>query len=249
MNKRVLWSALGAVILAVVAVAAGGLVFGGGDSSTPVSADGPGPLSTAVAPGKGPAPGAAATTVNVTVGPYTIPPAQLTGWLAVASERERPLLEDGVLTFAEYQSAVLDAVACIERGGVKVVHFPGYGRGGVGEPGPRLSSRGVYSYAGSVQGSSGSVPADAARVVADCKAGSAQVEFIWAQHTAPSEVELQAMRDAMAVCLREAGASVPEAHPSDVQLKAAKQHGASDQAYWTCQFAAADAFEIDRLPG
>jgi hypothetical protein len=221
----------------------------GGSESSPVDADEPRPLHVPTTAPIGESAKATAAPVHISVGSYHIPSEQMSGWLAAASSRERPLIEDGVLTFEEYQSAVLETITCFERAGVNVVHFPGYGRGGVGEPGPRLSSRGVYSYVGAVQGTPDKPPAEAAAATAACKAGSAQIEFLWAQHTAPSQVEIQAMRDYMAKCLRDAGATVTATHPSDADLKAAKSNGASDATYWKCQFAAADAFEIDELPG
>lgn len=61
------------------------------------------------------------------------------------------------------------------------MHFPGYGRAGVGLPGPRLSSRGVYSYVATMTGSADKPPAGAAEATSSCKVGSAQVEFMWAQ--------------------------------------------------------------------
>ncbi len=235
-------------LLLFTAAAAGGLQYWDSGDSGGASASGPEPVAASVPARDNVAP-TPSPTPHVSVTPYHIPPEQLAGWLAAVSERERPLIEDGVLTFEEYQAAVLETVACFERAGVKVVHFPGYGRGGVGEPGPRLSSRGVYSYAGAVQGTPDKRPVESAAATAACKAGSAQVESLWAQHTAPSQVEMQAMRDYMAKCLRDAGATVPQDHASDAELKRAKSAGASEEAYWKCQFAAADAFEIDELPG
>ena len=92
-------------------------------------------------------------------------------------------------------------------------------------------------------------PAEANAAVGRCKAGSAQVEFMWAQHTAPSQVEVQAMRNQMRECLATRGATIPES-PSDLQLRATRDSGAVSKAdYQACQFAAADAFEIDEVPG
>lgn len=248
-SRMVFFTCIGATALTATLVAASAGLGIRGDSA-PASAGEPRPLAgeaAILAPGASPAP--SATEAKVSVGPYVIPAHDLQGWLASASEPERTLFEDGVLTFAEYQSAVMQTISCMESAGVTVVHFPGYGRGGIGEPGPRLSRRGVYSYVGAVNGAADRPPTEAAAATAACKSGSAQVEFAWAQHTAPSEVELQAMRDQMAKCLRDAGATLSQDHPSDADLKRAKSAGASEETYWKCQFAAADAFEIDRLPG
>lgn len=186
---------------------------------------------------------------RIDVAPYIIPQDQLNAWLEGASVRERPLIEDGVLSFKEYESAVLGTIACLEHSGLTVMHFPGYGRAGVGLPGPRLSSRGVYSYVATMTGSADNPPTRAAEATSSCKAGSAQVEFMWAQHTAPSEVEKQAMRDQMAKCLIDAGVDVLQSHPTNADLRAVKGRLQSDQTYYSCQFAVADAFQLDELPG
>lgn len=164
--------------------------------------------------------------------------------MASATAAEQVLFRDGVLTFEEYESAVAATMRCIEEAGLTIAHSRGYGRGDGAGVGPRLSSRGVYSY----EARGGPVYDRAANTaVGGCKATSAQVEFMWAQHTSPSDVELQAMRNHMAACLAAAGVTV-RADPSDLDLRARKGDVDSGK-YRQCQFAAADAFEIDRLPG
>ena len=178
--------------------------------------------------------------------PYHIPATELSEWLAAASPEEDALIKDGELTFEEYESAVLRSVQCIKNAGSTVVHSSGYGRSVAPAPGPRLSSRGVYSYFGSVPGTPDRRPTDAFAKIDDCVSLSAQVAFLWAQHTAPSEAELQAMRDYMAECLRHSGADFPLRQPSDAELREAV---ISEDVYVRCQFESADAFEFDRLPG
>jgi|GEM_PF-7060313 len=179
--------------------------------------------------------------------PYHIPPERLGEWLRVSTDFEKDLIRDGTLTFEEYQQAVLRTVSCIERAGLDVVHSTGYGRSEEMVTGPRLSKRGVYSYTARIFSPDGSRPEAEFAAVNECRAGSAQVEFLWAQHTAPSEVELQALRDHMAACLRENGSGVAE-RPSDEELRRAVG-SVPHEIYRGCQFKAADALEIDRVPG
>ena len=155
-----------------------------------------------------------------------------------------------MLTFDEYSSAVMATVGCIEDAGIDVVHPGGFGRGGDFQPGPGLSSRGDYRYSGSITTNSPTRPTGAIDQINSCKTLSGQAEFLWAQHTTPSEVEIQAMRDDMAQCLKADGAEIPADHPSDPQLRELLTSSAvpKDQ-YRACQYAAADRFEIDRLPG
>lgn len=171
------------------------------------------------------------------------------GRFEVAGEAEQPAIADGVLTFDEYESLVLATVGCMENAGVRVVHSAGYGRADGIQGGPRLSSRGVDSYFGQVTTYSATPPTAQFRTIDLCKAGSAQVEHLWAQHAAPGEPDLQAMRDFMARCLERSGVS-PAESPSDQDLRRVLEEGMlSREAYRECQFQAADAFEIDRLPG
>lgn len=203
---------------------------------------------TVVADQPSPPPGAASG-VRPTVPDYHILPDQLQAWLDAATPGERAIFADGILTFEEYESAVFETLACIEEAGLTVAHSNGYGRAHDVQPGPRLSSRGVYSYFGQVTTYSPTRPAKEFAALAECKQLSAQVEFMWAQHTAPSQVDLQAMRDHMAECLRTLGMTVPE-RPGDRELQAVLRPAhVSQQEYDSCRFQAADTFEIDSLPG
>jgi hypothetical protein len=179
--------------------------------------------------------------------PYQIPAEQLAEWQKSASESERRYIEDGVVTFEEYESAVFETVRCIEEAGITVVHSTGYGRSQEMVEGVRLSRHGIYQFVGRIPSYDGSRPTAELDAINRCRVGSAQIQFLWAQHTAPSDVELQAMRDHMAVCLERLGADVGD-RPADQDLQ---QHKAEVgfEAYMTCQFAAADAYEFDRAPG
>ncbi len=181
--------------------------------------------------------------------PYEIPPEELRDWLSVANDVERRVIEDGVLTFEEYEFAVMRTILCIESTGMEIVHSSGYGRSEGIEPGPRLSKRGVYSYFARVA-TDGSTPHPrAASLVRACKRLRGTIEQMWAYHTAPTDQELADMREHTAQCLRDAGATVPD-HPSEQDLRQASAGGAiAKDAYRARQFAAADAFEIESPPG
>lgn len=249
MRPRRIWYSVTAVAVAAAIGGAALLALSRGGQDTPARAGGPAPVSTA-ARERHSSPVAEADLPVVNVQPYTIPADQLPGWLAKASDIERPLIADGVLTFDEYSSAVMATVACIEDAGIDVVHPGGYGRGGDFQPGPGLSSRGIYRYTGAITTYSPTRPTGAFDKINDCKTISAQAEFLWAQHTTPSQVEIQAMNDDMATCLRASGAEIAAEHPSDAQLQAVlSSNTVSKDQYRACQFAAADRYEIDRLPG
>lgn len=250
MRATRIWYSVTAVAVAAAIAGAALLALSRGGQDSSAQARGPAPVSTA-APELSSSPGPVTPTLPVVnVQPYTIPADQLSGWLAQASDVERPLIADGVLTFGEYRSAVMATVACIEDAGIDVVHPGGYGRGGDFQPGPGLSRRGIYRYAGAITTSSPTQPAGAFDRINVCKTISAQAEFLWAQHTTPSQVEIQAMNDDMAACLRAEGAEIEAEHPSDLQLRALVAPSAvSKDQYRACQFSAADKYEIDRLPG
>jgi hypothetical protein len=132
-----------------------------------------------------------------------------------ASEFEQSLLEDGVLTFDEYEQATFAAVECMKSAGFGI--GPGDGpEVPENTEGPRLTSRGKYTY------NPFSPPNfnkdEFIRIVTECKRRySDVVDFFWAIKTAPTEVELQTMRASIGSCLRDTGHEVPE-HPSSLDL-------------------------------
>ena len=183
------------------------------------------------------------------VGPYHVPPDQLLEWLRVSTQNERLLIEDGShlrgVRIGGKSNRGLHRTrgsGCGALEGLRPI------RRGI-DPGPRLSSRGVYSYFGRIATYSPTRPETELAAIRECKRGSAQVEFMGRSAPPPSEVELQAMRDHMGECIRALGTPVPE-RPSDNDLRGLLDGRAVDkEAYRRCQFAAADAFELDRLPG
>ena len=158
----------------------------------------------------------ASTTQNF--GQFEIPRARLASILQAASDYERPLLSDGILTFSEYETASLAEISCLKDSGLQVIHFDHFSNIDLNEslPGPKLTSRGKYLY-------SAVIPADitledAQREISACKNRyTATLAFLWAEKIAPGEKELQVIRRRIAACLREAGHDAP-AEPSQHDL-------------------------------
>lgn len=144
---------------------------------------------------------------DVTKLQYRIPKDRLAEVRSAASSLERPIIDDGVISFAEYEAATFSAIRCFTERGFTII--PGDGpESGAQSAGPRLTRRGRYSY-------SPVSPAgfDAARfgaVIADCKTPYATVEFLWATITSPTAQEVNEARQSLARCLRESGIEVPE---------------------------------------
>ncbi len=174
---------------------------------------------------------------------------------SVASPMELDALEDGTVDFSEYEAIVLTTVRCIENAGASIVSL----KSAVGSrtaaydladstPGYRLTSRGKIVYAAA--GSSEYDPVLAANVRV-CKAQSALVEAIWAEHVAPSEIELQTMRNLTAECLRASGHDAP-ATPTEDELSriAFPPDGVSEpnqplpEWFEQCELSTALAFDV-----
>ncbi len=153
---------------------------------------------------------------------FDVPDGRRDDILAEASDFERPLLEDGTLTFAEYEQALFAGFACMEAKGVGVFHqIPRVIGGTVISdsqekfPGPRLTARGQYRY---VTNSGSLSLVEFQGIHAQCAAEYyALVEFLWAENVAPSEQDAQAMTSGIGDCLRELGLPVP-ANPSEDDL-------------------------------
>lgn len=132
-----------------------------------------------------------------------------------ASEFERSLLQDGVLTFHEYEQATFAAVECMKSAGLGI--GPGDGpEVPENTEGPRLTARGKYTY--NPYSPPNFSKDEFIRLVTECKRRYSDViDFFWAIKTAPTEVELQTMRASIGRCLRDTGHEVPE-HPSSLDL-------------------------------
>jgi len=127
----------------------------------------------------------------------TFDQARLNSLRANATAEEIALLEDGELTFEEYEAGYTKALSCLYDSGLVDVFER-----------PELSPRWVYNWP--VRFS------DANRVAATaaferCRAEHfSTLEFLWAEATAPTQEEVQAARIDLAQCLRDAGHDVEE---------------------------------------
>lgn len=159
------------------------------------------------------------------------------------SSFQRSILEDGELTFAEYERATLGFLSCVEDGGVIVRHVEGdrYAEG------PELTSRGQYRFSLYLPNRDGKpATVDEMRGL-ETRCGvefTTVIQQLWAEHIAPSETELAAAREALALCLRAEGFEIPEP-PSSEDFGAA----ASSPAYATCSSAVAEQFGIPGFGG
>lgn len=176
-------------------------------------------------------------------GSYEISASILPGTIAEATEYERQLIADGVLSFADYERYVLDTIACLEDGGLVVMHdpnafesFDGVSRttGLQGAlPGPMLGNDGSYHYLPTSR-----EPEALSRVVGACQEEYGRtINRLWAQHVAPDELDLNAYRAAMGQCIRDAGHDAPES-PSAEELLAIRQAngpGSDPEWYSVCE--------------
>ena len=128
----------------------------------------------------------------------------------LASEAERPLLEDGYLTLAEYEGAKLAELACLRERGLTVPD--------------RLVLDGLYRFTYPVS-ASGAAIATARSAIAECNKAYAMVlDMAWAEITAPLAQETVAKSRAwMATCLASVGLRVEDApwrstEPATVEL-------------------------------
>ncbi len=184
-------------------------------------------------------------------GRFAIPSDRNGAVMRAASDYERTLLNDGMLTFSEYEAAALATFKCIEIEGLIIVHFESYGTSDLAaaKPGPRLSGRGKYLYG---IGDPREDPAsEMSAVVENCRTQYfTTVEFLWVEHIAPSVKEAQEIRDFVAACVRAAGHSAPN-HPSETELAvvAFPPDGVPREApappwFRDCSLAAAEKFEL-----
>ena len=118
--------------------------------------------------------------------------------LAEASAYQRAILEDGTLTFEEYERAVLDTVACLRDADVRIVSAPSL------QPDGRTLE---FTFTG---GSSRADAEAAGRVYDTCYAEHLDlVSLVWVFLDPTSERQLANARREFASCLREAGVELP----------------------------------------
>lgn len=121
--------------------------------------------------------------------------------LVGASEFQRELLEDGLLTDSEYERAGLGLVECLRAGGVVVAN-------------PEFGAQG-FSFSTRDPLPSGQAEFD--RVFDACyEEYFSLVEFAWADQTAPSEEEEATFYRYVAECLGDNGVLVDPTDPSSL---------------------------------
>mgnify|MGYP006915173715 CR=1 FL=1 len=107
------------------------------------------------------------------------------------SEAVKKKIADGVITFTEYESAVLSMLSCVEDAGASIRQRD-----------PVLSSRGLYTWGISWQISKGDL---SDKVFACEQRELGIIDLLWKEHVAPSEQEVQQAMQEMAACLSSSG--------------------------------------------
>ena len=124
------------------------------------------------------------------------------------SESVRAAVEDGALTFAEYEAAVLSLMSCFDGAGINSRAHD-----------PVLNSRGLYVWSLNWQTALG----DRSEALLGCLDKELGIlDLIWKEHVAPSERDVQEAMKQMADCLVQAGLAdqVPTSSqlPRDFQI-------------------------------
>lgn len=149
------------------------------------------------------------------VPPLSLSPQEVAQASANASTSQKEILSDGVITFAEYESAIFAAVQCYNDAGVRISEYPTK-QGGAPVLGPKLTHRGEYQYI--PQFPAGTGQQSATDITNRCERDIVGViRPLWLDHVSPTQQEVQAARDEMASCLRAAGLDAPQ-HPSQQEL-------------------------------
>lgn len=151
----------------------------------------------------------------------------LTEALQGTSDFQRERLQDGKLTYEEYESAVLATVKCLRDRGVVISV----------EPRRVAGNRIEFAYA------SNDATDDAASSAYDACYRDYQtlVDIVWFQQNQPSEETVQRARQALAACLREAGADLPE-HPTAADFRQLALAG--NQSLPGCQQKTSSEFDL-----
>ena len=127
------------------------------------------------------------------------------------TEHAQDVLDDGVITFPEYESSVLQAVQCIKDSGGSI------------DPGdPHLNKKGLYTF---VPGWPLDHP-EVEQMIRSCNHEYLDpLELFWKELVLPSEAEVLVAMDAMADCLVASGLGdiVPQSHAFEDFAKMPRQ--------------------------
>ncbi|WP_454293498.1 hypothetical protein [Salana multivorans] len=141
-------------------------------------------------------------------------------YLENAPANQRVLLEDGELTYAEYEQAVISARDCVIEAGY--------------EPGPIELTQGLLGYEIEVDYTGESDPEAADQrfleITDSCwNDNTGLVSMFWAQTLVLDRDEKEAMRPEVIACLNDAGLDLPD-NASDDQIAEALIQDAEDNA-------------------
>lgn len=123
------------------------------------------------------------------------------------TEFQRDLMVDGVVTFGDYEAAILTMARCINQSG-----------GALGEGEPKLNRRGLYTYSPSWPLDSPPGTENAVRRCIDDHVGT--ISLFWAEVVAVPQEELAKAMSEMGDCLKISGVTdAPDTqHPRDFHL-------------------------------
>lgn len=132
-----------------------------------------------------------------------------------ANGTQKVILDDGLITFDEYEAAIFAAIRCYRDADVEISAYPTRNNTPPG-PGPTLTARGEYQYLANFR--EGTTADEANKIIVKCERDIVGIiRPLWLDHVSPDEREVQQSRDEMAICLKSAGFDVPE-HPSQEDL-------------------------------
>jgi hypothetical protein len=176
--------------------------------------------------------------------PMRIGEGALRDGLASAPDGQARALSDGILTFAEYEAAVLEMAACVRESPLKI-EFAQLDREGavIRTGGPSLDQRGRYQYSFFYPGS---VPESEARIRFCRSEFLTSVENFWIVHVAPSEQDLAAARRALRACLGTSGAELP-VEPAESDFDHLRN--APTREFRACSAAVAEEFALPGFSG
>lgn len=140
------------------------------------------------------------------------------------SDEIRQVLEDGVITFPEYEASVLAMAACVRDVG-GVFSRPDQ---------PRLSWRGLYTYS---TGFPEAVPGAQAAVSGCVERNVGVLDLFWKELTNPTQNEEEEAMNALAACMRSMGLGdeVPDGRRrDDFDMLGPKLSEDNRALYWGC---------------
>lgn len=154
-------------------------------------------------------------------------PPDLAEALRGTSEFQRERLQDGKLTYEEYESAVLATVQCLRDRGVVISVEPRRASGNLLQ----------FAWASTAETDAAGWPA-----YESCyREHQALIDLLWSQQNQPSEETVQRARAALADCLREAGEDLPE-NPASADFR--RLAIAGHPAVFACQHKITTEFDL-----